>query len=153
MTSLPWPLDRRRAAPPAPRRRIPRSAIAAFGAIFACGIGSGAAQACNIVRYGLTLGSDSTEYMTVTSGAACTQTVTAPWTGAFGAPPTLETREVSLTGLSIIGRAQHGFAGVSGRATYAYKARPGYVGRDRFVVLARGPGGSSRITVEVNVVP
>ena len=105
------------------------------------------AQDCSVVRYGLALGSDSTEYMTVRSGGACTQTVTAPAVGG------LTEREVMLSGISLISRARHGNAGVAGRSTYAYKARPGYVGPDQFVVLASGAGISSRVTVRVNVVP
>jgi hypothetical protein len=125
-----------------------------FGAALACMLVQPAlAQACQVVRYGLTLGSDSTEYMTVKSGGACSQAITAPWVGGLTAPSSLEQREVSLSSISIIGRAQHGAAGVSGRSTYAYKARPGYVGADQFVVLARGAGGASRVTVRVNVVP
>jgi hypothetical protein len=152
MTLLPTRPHRRHPAS-APSHRGSGPAVAVLAALLACCAGSAAAQGCTVVRYGLTLGSDTTEYMTVKSGGACTQSVTAPWAGPLGAPPSLEEREVTLSGLSLVGRAQNGFAGVSGRATYAYKARPGYVGRDRFVVLARGPGGSSRITVEVNVVP
>lgn len=111
------------------------------------------AQDCRVVRYGLTLGSDSTEYMTVKSGGACSQVVTAAWVGGLTAPSSLEQRVVSLSELSLVARPQHGTAGVSGRATYAYKARPGYVGPDQFTVLARGSGGASRITVQVTVVP
>jgi hypothetical protein len=105
------------------------------------------AQDCSVARYGLTLGHDSTEYMTVRRGGACTQVVTAPGVGGF------TEREATLSGISLISRARHGNAGVAGRSTYAYKARPGYVGPDQFVVLARGAGGSSRIIVQVNVVP
>lgn len=111
-----------------------------------------AQQECRVMRYGVALGSDTTEYMTVKSGGSCSQSVTAPWAG-FGASQSIELRPIVVSGLSLVARAQHGNAGTNGTTFYAYKARPGYVGPDRFVVLARGPGGSSRITVQVTVVP
>lgn len=145
-----------------PRRtaaRAPAAGLLRRGALLWLGLGclssepASAQQECRVVRYGLTLGSDTTEYMTVKSGTSCSQSLTAPPVGPFGGTQAVELRPVTLSGISLVARAQHGNAGTNGATAYAYQARPGYVGPDQFVVLARGQGGTSRITVRVNVVP
>lgn len=155
MTSASLPPRRTGArAPAAPAAGLlRRGALLWLGLACLSGQPASAQQECRVVRYGLTLGSDTTEYMTVKSGTSCSQSVTAPPVGPFGGTQAVELRPVTLSGISLVARAQHGNAGTNGATAYAYQARPGYVGPDQFVVLARGQGGTSRITVRVNVVP
>lgn len=64
---------------------------------------------------------------------------------------------VFLLGLAIASPSQHGVAGTGSRYQYAYNPRPGFVGRDRFVLRIdydfRGARGATRVNVDVDVVP
>ena len=82
------------------------------------------------------LGENATGVMWATSGQRCT----APIYTGFGV----------IRGLRIVSRPKYGIASANGLSTFSYTSKPGFVGRDSFVVAIDGQspdGTQGRTTV------
>jgi len=112
------------------------------------------AVGCHVDTFSVVFGSDSQTHMTVKSGQLCNVAMT------MG----LRMRSVNAGGpsdMSVAEQAAHGLASVPNLQNWNYVSRPGYVGKDRFVLQDTGEvmttrhvyNGTSHITVDVDVVP
>ena len=146
------------------RKSRPRSALLALAAGLAVPVlplAAGAAAAaptpapsvCQLTPFQVQFGSDAETRMRVRSGQTCGVSMLMGGRGrtvSGGGPNGMQVGEAPA----------HGVARTFGLNAWAYASKPGYTGQDRFVILSSGElmgeriiRGTSRITVDVDVVP
>ena len=105
------------------------------------------AKDCNIEHYNFVFGQDTSTHMTVKSGKSCGSTIT--------------TRGGGMQSLAISQPPQSGSAMTPTLVRWEYRSKPGYSGKDAFVVQGSGESmgqrgvhrGNVNINVDVDVVP
>lgn len=124
------------------------SAIFITGLLTVCATECLAAD-CNIDHYNFIFGQDTSTHMTVKSGKTCGSNIR---TGGGG-----------LRSLTIAQPPQSGSAMTPTNVRWEYRSKPGYAGKDSFVVQGAGESmsnkrgavhsGNVNINVDVDVVP
>lgn len=129
-----------------------------FHALFVLGLATSPSPAfavgCHVDSFSFVFGVDAQTHMTVKSGQLCNIAM------RMG----LRMRSANVGGpsdMSVAEQAAHGVASVPDLQNWNYVSRPGYVGKDRFVLQDTGEvmttrhvyNGTSHITVDVDVVP
>ena len=102
---------------------------------------------CQVAPYNFHFGTDSSTTMTVKSGKTCGSNV--------------RVRAGGLSSLQIGQAAQNGTASTIGTSRWEYRSRPGFNGKDAFVVQMSGESmgtrrvsnGTTNISVDVDVTP
>ncbi len=128
-----------------------------FHAAFILGLAAAASPAsaagCHVDSFSFIFGSDAQTHMTVKSGQLCNVSM------RMG----LRMRSANVGGpsdVSVAEQAAHGVASTPDLQNWNYVSRPGYVGKDRFVIQETGEvmaryvySGTSHFTVDVDVMP
>ena len=105
------------------------------------------AKDCDIEHYSFVFGQDTSTHMTVKSGKSCGSTIT--------------TRGGGMQSLAVSQPPQSGSAVTPTLVRWEYRSKPGYSGKDAFVVQGSGESmgqrgvhrGNVNINVDVDVVP
>jgi hypothetical protein len=107
--------------------------------------GGKASADCRILRYDLLFGQANSHYMSTGRDETCKVAPTDGWVGRSVPAP------IEITAIAIASRAKFGIAGTNGASFYAYQPRPGFTGKDEFVVTLVGSSGSTSGTATVRV--
>ena len=113
-----------------------RGSALLLAGILCCGSASAGAYDCR-TKWNAQLGEDATGVMWATSGETCTAQI---YTG-FGL----------IHAVTILAPPKDGSAVAESRSNFSYRSKPGFIGRDRFVVAidGRAPDGTEgRTTID-----